>query len=51
MCVVLYQSTVAGMFQLSTPPPLALLVTLIVAVLAAGWFGILRRAGILRLAA
>jgi hypothetical protein len=46
--VVLYQPGAAGMFQMSAPPPLALLFALVVAVLAAGWFGFLRRAAAAR---
>ena len=47
--VVLYQPSAAGMFQLSAPPPLALLIALVVAVLAAGWFGFLRSAAAARM--
>ncbi len=45
--VVLYQPGAEAMFKLSAPPPLALLSALVVAVLAAGWFGFLKRAGML----
>jgi Ca2+-transporting ATPase len=51
VCVVLYDPTVATMFQLSTPDPLPVLLALGVALLTAGWFGFLRRAGFLRLVA
>jgi Ca2+-transporting ATPase len=45
---VLYQPGVAEVFQLSVPRPAALLSALAIALLGAGWFGLLRRAGILR---
>ncbi len=49
--VVLYQPGAARMLQLSAPRPAALAAALIVAVLAAGWFGFLRRTGMIRPAA
>ncbi len=50
VAVIVFQPTVAALFQLSAPHPLALLSALGIALLAAGWFGFLRRAGLLRVA-
>ena len=51
VCLILYQPGVAAMFQLSVPDPGAFVAALVVAVLGAGWFGFLKRAGILRVTA
>jgi Ca2+-transporting ATPase len=49
--VILFQPAIAALFQLSAPHPVALLAALGIALLSAGWFGFLRRAGYLRAAA
>lgn len=48
VCIVLYIPAVARMFYLSAPDPLMLSAALAVALLTAGWFGILRRADVVR---
>ena len=47
ICVVLYVPAAARMFKVSAPDPLMIPIALGVALLAAGWFGFLRRARIL----
>jgi len=46
ICVVLYVPAVARMFKVSAPDPQTITIALGVALLAAGWFGFLRRARI-----
>jgi P-type Ca2+ transporter type 2C len=43
MCVILYAPAAARLFQLAAPHPTAILFALGVALLSAGWFGLMRR--------
>jgi Ca2+-transporting ATPase len=49
--VIVFQPAIAALFRLSAPHPGALLAALGTALLAAGWFGFLKRAGLVRSAA
>jgi len=51
VCIVLYVPTIAEMFQLSAPDPLMIPIALAVALLTAGWFGLMRRVHMVRVTA